>query len=168
MIALFVIGWLGVAEASECASLDEPKQTLSVAWVSPVRRQVSGSKWLRVVANRDLSALVREKKAGVGRMLQAMELRRRKSEPKRRYKVVVFEVDRGILCRPLVEHAEGTTVSGVSACPTALSKQGPECGYATDRATGDRGLELYRVRWRDAARNGFCVIPAARYVVQTR
>jgi hypothetical protein len=161
------MGWLGLAEAGECASLNEPKQTLSVAWVSPVRRQVLGSRWLRVSANRDLSALVRNQQAGVGRMLQALELRRRKKDPRRRYKVVVFEVDRGILCRPLEDQAEGTTVSGVRTCPAGLSKQGPACGYTTDHATHQRGLEVYRVRWRDAARNGFCVIPAARYVVQT-
>jgi hypothetical protein len=168
LFALFLLGWLGVAGASECASLSEPKQTLSVAWVSRSARQVGASKWLRVVANRDLAGLVRDEKAGVGRMLQALDLRRRESDPKRRFKVVVFEVDRGILCRPLVEQAEGTTVSGVSACPAPLSKQGPDCGYTTDRATDKQGLDSYRVRWRDAARSGFCVIPAARYVVQTR
>jgi hypothetical protein len=168
LFALFLFSWLGVAEASECASLSEPKQTLSVAWVSPVGRRVGASKWLHVVSNRDLATLVRGEKAGVGRMLQSLGLRRRASDPKRRFKVVVFEVDRGILCRPLVEQLEGTTVSGVSACPTGLSKQGPECGYTVDRSTGEQGLDSYRVRWRDAARNGFCVIPAARYVAQTR
>jgi len=162
------MGWLGVAGASECASLTEPKETLSVAWVSPVRRQVLASKWLRVTPNRDLSSLVRNQKAGVGRMLQAIDMRRRSKDPRRRFKVVVFEVDRGILCRPLEEQPEGTTVSGVRTCATGLSKQGPSCGYSMDRATGKRGLEIYRVRWRDAARNGFCVIPAARYVIQTR
>lgn len=157
-----------MASAQECAELVEPKATLAVAWVSPVRRQVLGSTWLQVVPNRDLTALVKREKAGVGRILQAMGMRRRGSDPKRRYKVVVFEVDRGILCRPLETMAEGSTVDGVRVCAQGLSRRGPECGYTEDRATKSRGLDAYRVRWRDAARNGFCVIPAHRYAAQTR
>lgn len=168
---LLVLAWLGVAEASEgveCAELSTPKEHLAVSWVSPVRRQVLGNAWLEVTTNKELSGFVQREKAGVGRTLQALGMRKRAKDPKRRYKVVVFEVDRGILCRPLESQLEGTTVEGVRVCQASLSKQGPQCGYSEDKATGDKGLPVYRVRWRDAARNGFCVIPAERYVVQTR
>ena len=171
MLAFFTLVWLslaGGAMAQECAELGEPKETLAVAWVSPVRRQVLGSTWLEVVANRDLASLVKREKAGVGRILQALGMRRRSSDPKRRFKVVVFEVDRGILCRPLEDMAEGSTVKGVRVCPQGLSRRGPECAYTEDRATKSKGLDVYRVRWKDAARNGFCVIPAHRYAAQTR
>ena len=168
---LLVLIWLSSvprAYGQECAELSQPRDTLAVAWVSPVRRQVVASAWLEVVSNRDLTALVTREKAGVGRILQALGMRRRSGDPKRRYKIVVFEVDRGILCRPLANVAEGSTVEGVRVCSQALSRRGPECGYSMDRATKSKGLDVYRVRWKDAARNGFCVIPAHRYSAQTR
>ena len=171
MLTLIAALWLSFtaeATAQECAGWVEPRDTLAVAWVSPVRRQVFGTTWLEVVSNRDLTALVKGEKAGVGRILQAMGMRRRGSDPKRRFKIVVFEVDRGILCRPIEEMAEGSTVEGVRVCAQGLSRRGPECGRTLDRATKTHRLDVYRVRWRDAARNGFCVIPAHRYAKQAR
>ena len=38
------------------------------------------------------------------------------------------------------------------------------CGYTVDRASGDPGLVQFRAEWDDLARNGFCVLPAERFV----
>ena len=70
MFSFVTLIWLSVtagALGQECGELSEPRETLAVAWVSPVRRQVMGSTWLEVVANRDMTAFVKREKPGVGR-----------------------------------------------------------------------------------------------------
>lgn len=139
MIALL----LGVALASEpvCGGLTAPGETLSVAWVSPLGQRVGPRGTVEVVRTRDLRAALQDRAGGqLGRMLQLLGLRRSAAPPSRRWKVTVFDVRGADLCRP----------SG--------------CGFTVDRADGSRGLEIFRVRWADAARDGFCVLPAQRFV----
>ena len=38
------------------------------------------------------------------------------------------------------------------------------CGYSRDTGSGSRGLDVLRVRWEDAAREGFCVMPLDRFL----
>ncbi|MFT4625138.1 MAG: hypothetical protein ACI8PZ_003804 [Myxococcota bacterium] len=156
---------VGVALAGDCAldTLSPPPPTLSVAWVSPLSGRARG--WIRLVRTSDLATMGTD----LGRTLQGVGLRRRATAPRRRHKVVVFDVDPESLCRPLAEAPEeGGMVGGVHAC---LQRLGPDakttdgCGRALDRETSTAGVEVFRGRWRDLAREGFCVLPAERFVV---
>ena len=55
-----------------------------------------------------------------------------------------------------------------TACVERLARPSSDadaCGHAVDRATDQPGVEVFRARWRDLAREGFCVLPAERFVV---
>jgi hypothetical protein len=104
----------------------------------------------------------------VGALLRHLGLRKSTSEPTRLYKVTIFDVASTDLCRPLDGKNENDEVAGVYACssggrPTNLYSG---CGYTTDASDGKRALDLFRVEWRDAAAEGFCVLPAQRFVEQ--
>jgi hypothetical protein len=54
----------------------------------------------------------------------------------------------------------------VPSCPestTRFKEAHDGCGTLVDRAGGE-GPTVYRARWRDVVRNGFCVLPAERFV----
>ncbi len=165
---MVLIAWLGAALAQDCTvgELPEPPDTVSVAWVSRLPKRARSGSWLHVVPTTELRAFAQQH-GSVARMLQRAGLRRSGKEPKRRYKVVVFDVPAGALCRPVASAAEGEAVSGGLACDERRSdpsRQSPGCGRTADRADGSPGLVLYRARWSDLARNGFCVLPAERFV----
>jgi len=170
MIAWLLLGALALSQEPCDPTFDTPAATTSVAWVSPVRRRARGGKWLWVVRTSELRDwLTREPEAGVGRTLQWLGMRKKATDPRRRYKVTIFEARAVDLCRP-VEDAEGEVV-GVDACEGGLGRERGTfsgCGYATDLADGSRGPDLYRIRWRDAAVRGFCVLPAARFIIEGR
>lgn len=162
-----ILWLLGVAFAQEpCAeALTTPPERLAVAWVSPVRQRTGRRGMVRVVQSAELQAWVTANRPTVGRLLQHVGERKRSKEPRGRYKVVVFDVSRDLLCRPLDGIEGGTLVDGVVACDRARSNgRYGGCGVATDLATGKRGPEVYEIAWRDAAARGFCVVPAQRYV----
>lgn len=152
------------------AALTPPSQDLSVAWVSPLRDQVGRGGWLEVVRAGDLRRVVRERSGGsMARTLQLLGLRKRAKEPTRRWKVTIFDVRGADLCRPLEGYEEPAAVEGAVTCAPRLSRSTRTyegCGWTTDLADGSPGLETFRIRWEDAARNGFCVLPADRYLAQ--
>lgn len=160
-----------LAWASEpCEMPDPPPASLSVAWVSPLSSRTSNAAWLDVVPMRQLAAWVREHpEATTGDLLRHLGLRKSKREPKGRYKVVVFEVSNGALCRPIAGAVEGSTWAGLPVCEGSEAGRGSEwteCGRLRDRTTGEEGPEAYRARWRDLAPRGFCVLPAERFLAE--
>lgn len=169
---LLLLATLARAEEPEpCATvLPTPPERVSVAWVSPVADRVGAGAWLEVVPTSELRAwLATERGAGVGRLLQRLGERKKANEPRRRWKVVVFDVDRDDLCRPIDGSDETDIVDGVSGCPGGLGRARRHyagCGVTTDRRDGGAGFVVYRVTWRDAARDGFCVLPADRFVAE--
>lgn len=158
-------------DPAPCAgALEVPPQAMSVAWISPLRRRVSGQRWLVVMSTTSLRDwLVSEKEPTVGSLLQHAGIRKRDKEPKRRYKVTIFEVRSLELCRPVEGVEEGREVGGLLACPAGISHASGKyngCGYATDLRDETRGPDVFRARWSELARRGFCVIPAERFVVE--
>jgi hypothetical protein len=143
---------------------------MSVVWVSPVAKEVGRNGTVAVVSTSELRGWVaREGEGSIGRMLQRLGLRKRDNEPKKRWKVVVFDVDVADLCRPVVGHEEPANLAGVVSCTERASKPDKShagCGYTTDRATGEMGLVVFDADWANLARNGFCVLPAERFVQQ--
>ena len=156
----------------DISALRDPSGTVSVAWVSPLRRRASGASWLAVVRTSELRAWTRSQQASLPRMLQRLGLRRRDKEPSRSWKVVVFEVSSEHLCRPMMDREgfEPVVPGGVvSSCPPTLNRSSRAqdgCGHTIDRSDDSRGLQQFRVQWRDAAARGFCVLPAERFVAE--
>ena len=169
MIAWVLALALG-AEPVSCTdkSWPEPEEVLSVAWVSPVAQTVGRNGSVEVVPTADLKAFVQaESKGSVGRMLQRLGMRKKAKEPNKRFKVVIFDVRRADLCRPVSGYENPAALDGVASCPPRESKADSDstgCGYTVDRASGDPGLVQFRAEWDDLARNGFCVLPAERFV----
>lgn len=166
MIALL----LGVALASDpvCEGLTAPGDALSVAWVSPLGQRVGPRGVIDVVRTRDLREALQGRAGGrLGRMLQLLGLRRSATTPSRRWKVTVFDVRGADLCRPIADLEAPVTLEGATSCARDRTRgQTDGCGFTVDRADGSRGLETFRVRWEDAARDGFCVLPAQRFVAE--
>ena len=164
---------LALASAEEpCAEpLSQVPAALSVVWVSPLRRRAFGRTSLAVFSAVELRNWLGAEadEPSLARMLQHLGLRRSQKAPKRAYKVVVFEAGGADLCRPLIGYASELPVDGLRTCADRFNKttrQHGGCGYAVDRVDGSRGPDLYRIRWRDAAHRGFCVIPAERFIVE--
>jgi len=157
-------------DAETCKTPDFPgvEGVQSVVWVSRSRTRIRASGWVTVVPARDLRAWVHGPGGGsLGRMLQMLGLRKRSTTPKGRWKVVVFEAAPGALCRPIEGHEEPLAISGVLTCSVKASLSAPEldgCGVSTDRGSEGAGLVQFRARWSDLARDGFCVLPAERFV----
>lgn len=165
-----IAAWLvATALAQDCAKLEPPPEHLAVAWVSPVRQSAHGGTWLPVIPAADLRAFVRAESPGTGRLLQALGVRKKTKDPKRRYKVTIFDLTSADLCRGIEGTEEGYVVDGVAACGRLDRETSTYsgCGYTTDRADGKRGFDLYRVQWKTAAARGFCVLPLERYLADT-
>lgn len=162
-----IAAWLvATALAQDCAKLAPPPDHLAVAWVSPVRRSARRGTWLPVVPAADLRAFVKAQSPSPGRLLQALGVRKRAKDPKRRYKVTIFDLTAADLCRPVEGTEEGYVVDGVGACGRLdhATSTYSGCGYTTDQADGKRRFDLYRVQWKTAAARGFCVLPLERYL----
>ncbi|MCA9493463.1 MAG: hypothetical protein KC621_26210 [Myxococcales bacterium] len=162
--------WVSLALAQTCdtSGLRELPESLSVAWVSPLGRR-SGGRWLWVEPTKELRELAAAS-GSVGRTLQALGLRKRDTDPHRRWKVVVFDVDRTTLCRPVPDVVERTAVAGVGACDTRRSEDPDRhqaCGLRVDRATGDPTIQTLRAEWPSLASQGFCVLPMDRFVAES-
>lgn len=145
--------------------------TLQVAWVSPVRQGVGLSGVLDVVRTSDLRAIALAEKREPAAILRAIGLLRRRQKLRRDYKVTLFDVRSDWLCRPS-DGPEGEDHAGVPRCEERLQRKGRHirraswtgCGYLADTADGDRTLDVFRVRWRDAIAGGFCVLPLKRFL----
>lgn len=150
--------------------LEAPPEMVSVAWISPTRAKAGNNEWLFVVPTKDLTRWLRDNPgASTGDLLRRVGARRKTSEPKRSYKVTIFEVESVALCRPIEGAAETDVIEGVIACQGGLGRATRNyggCGRATDFNTGALGPTVYRARWRDLARQGFCLLPAERFVAE--
>lgn len=134
-----LFAWLAAAAVAqqgppECELPSElSSDRVSVAWVAPVRKRVGNNAWLEVVKTSELREWVRTSKApGIGPMLLQLGLRKNADQPRRRYKVTIFEVAGDELCG----------------------------------SDAELGLDSWKVRWRDVARRGFCMLPAERFVAE--
>jgi hypothetical protein len=163
---------LGLAHAQEsegavCPDLAAPPDDLQVAWVSPVRRRVRAHSALAVVRVADLRALIRAQGPDPTRTLQTLGLRGPHAEVRRRWKVTIFDVEVGQLCRPVEDVPEGEDADGLPACGGGRAtgaRRVTGCGQTLDRATGLPGLDQFQITWREASRQGFCVMPLERFL----
>lgn len=142
-----------------------PPDTQSVVWVSRLRKTVGRNGRVHVVP---LAALrkVQKRPLTSGRMLQVLGLRKKARNPRRPWKVTVFEASSGGLCRP-VAGDETLFVDGLPVCRKRESRETRSttgCGKTVDRAGVSKGVELYVASWRDLAPQGFCVFPLERFV----
>lgn len=148
------------------AELPEADARFAVAWVAPWRRHPHGH--VSVVPTVELrSWLDAQNPRWTGRTLQWLGVRRRNSDPRRRFQVRILEVTRDELCRPMIGVEPGTDVNGVPACKPRLV--GPEreldgCGRTRDRRTGEPGATRYVIDLSDARPRGYCVVPLQRYL----
>jgi hypothetical protein len=152
------------------ATLPTPEGRTAVAWVAPWGRSPRG--WLTVVPARELRAWVAaQDPPWTGRTLQWLGLRKRNTDPKRRWKVVILEVEAEALCRPVIDAEKGEPVAGLPGCPARLARPDRRtrgCGRSLDRRTGEDGAPLWAVRRRDAEASGYCVVPLDRYLRTVR
>lgn len=138
---------------------------LSVVWVAPRSRRVRNRSWLTVVPTLDVMDFAREEEPSVGRLLEFLGMRRAgRREPRRPYKVLVFDVASDFLCRP-VDTLEGR-VGGVDVCEVQSRhfKHTDGCGFIDDRANRGGGPPAFRARWADLVQAGFCLLPAERFL----
>ena len=157
------------AHASACEPVKELPEAVQVAWVSRVPASATNSTWLEVVQLGDLRGLIERSARDGTTALRGLGALGRTQKLRADYKVTVFEVARASLCRPM-DGEPGTIVAGVPVCDEPEQRQGrgikaaayTGCGYATDLASGVRGLDVLRSRWADAVTKGFCVLPWAR------
>jgi hypothetical protein len=172
-----VIGPLlvGAALAGEaaCLPVGEVPESVQVVWISPVRRQVAARGWLEVVRLADLESWAGDGDPDAVRLLQAAGLARKNGRRAARtsWKATIFDVERDWMCRPIEGQAPGTDVAGIAACDERATKplgRGAPgytgCGHALDTANARRGFDVYRIRWEDAASQGFCVMPFDRFL----
>ena len=158
--------------APACGGLASVPDAVQVAWISPSAKRVGGGTYMEVVRVQDLRAFLHAQGATQVRLLQALGMTNAKGKnhaAKRDYKVTIFDVRSAWMCRPLSGNAAENVVEGVAVCPTGQQKGATHrgftgCGYTKDAATGGRGLEVYRLRWRDASSGGFCVMPLDRFL----
>jgi len=154
-----------------CQAVGDVAEATQVAWISPVRDRVRARGWMEVMELADLEAWAKEHGKDPTRLLQAAgvvgkKARRARSVP---WKVTIFDVARDLTCRPIQGALPGTEVSTVAVCEDQKPAHGAGhgftgCGYARDTGSGSRGLDVLRVRWEDAAREGFCVMPLDRFL----
>lgn len=158
---------LALGTAQECAT-DLPAITTdaSVVWVSRNGKRARGNEVLAVTPTSEVRRwIASQDRATIGGLLRHLGLRKRKKEPRRRFKVVVFDADRATMCRPMEAEAPGTLIGGLPVCEPNLSKatrQHDGCGRSND--PDGRGTPLIRATWADLSAAGFCVLPAARFL----
>ncbi len=172
MIWLLSLALAADPPACESVQLPEVESSISVAWVSKVGKTVGRNGEITVVPTAELRTWVAaESRGSVGRMLQRLGLRGRPSDPKSLWKVVVFDALPSDLCRPVAGHEDPVAIGGLVSCKAGKSKPSAGqtgCGRTVDRATGQPGPVQFRGSWADVARNGFCVLPAERFVSEGR
>ncbi|MCB9664400.1 MAG: hypothetical protein H6732_09815 [Alphaproteobacteria bacterium] len=138
-----------------------------MVWIAPASRTILPSRWLTVMPTRALRDWIRQEGADQVRLLRGLGLRRGLRPPRRPWIVAVFEPAAGALCRPTDEVEPGTQLAGSRVCDRGARGIGLHdegCGYAVDFTSHRRSLDVFRIRWRDAAARGFCVLPLARFL----
>lgn len=165
-----LLSFAHAAEPPTCDALPAPRsERVSVAWVAPAGAHVGVSGWLTVVEQNRLRSWVDAEGADLARLLQGLGRRKSPKRPSRPWVVAIFEVDVDALCRPVAAPEAPADVAGVAVCDRqdkGVTGKHAGCGYTVDRADGRRGLDVYRIRWKDAAATGFCVLPADRWLTQ--
>lgn len=163
---------LGLARAQDtegaaCPDLAAPPEGLQVTWISPVRRHVRARTSLSVVRVANLRSLIDAQGPDPTRTLQALGLLGPRAEVRRRWKVTLFDVQADQLCRPVEGVPEGEYADGLPACGGGRAtgaRRVTGCGQTLDRATGEPGLDQFQITWREASRQGFCVMPLERFL----
>ncbi len=170
-LALLLPSRAAARDEGSCMALGAVPDAVQVAWVSPVAKTVGARSWLDVVRVSDLRALLNGKGVTRVRLLQALGLagaRGKGRAVKRDYKVTIFDVRSSWLCRPMRGGTADKVVEGVAVCASGQQKGARRaftgCGYTRDTVTGGRGLDVFKVRWRDASSGGFCVLPLERFM----
>lgn len=172
LAAALLFGLARPVRAQEsCQALQAPPPAMQVAWISPVPRTVGAGAWLEVVRVQDLRDWMKKNGPNRVRLLQSLGLanaRGRGRAVKRTWKVTIFDVPSDTLCRPLAERAPGDLEAGVAICgekqQSGARRSFTGCGYTRDTGTGKRGLDIYKIPWRDASTAGFCVLPLERFL----
>ena len=177
LLAAALLGAFVVAAAptpaAACEPVKEVPDSLQVAWVSHTPASAGNNSWLEVVQLGELRGLIERSARDSTTVLRALWLLGRTQKTKAAFKVVVFEVARAALCRPM-DGEPGTDVAGVPICDKPEQRQGAGvraaaytgCGYGTNLGAGVRGLDTFRVRWADAVAKGFCVLPWDRMLAE--
>ena len=158
-------------DEAACGSLSAVPDALQVAWISPVNERVRSGSYIEVVRVADLRRFLQDKGATQTRLLQAMGLVNAKGRgraAKKTYKVTIFDVRSTWLCRPMEGSTADKVVDGVAVCPSGQQdgsgRSYTGCGYTRDTVKDTRGLDVFKVRWRDASSGGFCVMPLDRFM----
>ena len=159
------------AQDAACLALGDVAEATQVVWISPVRKRIRARGQMEVIELADLEAWAKEHGKDSVRLLQATGVVGKNAHKARSvpWKVTVFDVGRDLLCRPIEGAVAGTEVASVAACEDQKPAHGAKhgftgCGYARDTGSGARGLDVLRVQWEDAAREGFCVMPLDRFL----
>lgn len=169
MLAVVLAAWLAGGPAHACEALTEPPATLQVAWVSRVRATVGAHTPMQVVRSVELQQLARDRGGDVSNVLRALGLvGPRATADASDWKVSFFDVSRADLCRPMAG-VEGDVRAGVPVCSErqqhpwrSRARSWTGCGYLHDVATAARTLDVFRLEWGHAVRDGFCLLPLAR------
>ena len=174
MIAAWLMALMGLAHGQTCGAVQAIPESIQVAWVSPVGARVGMNGWVETVRVADLRSWVRQNGTDQVRLLKGLGMVRAKGgkwAAKRSYKITIFDVKREWLCRPIEGAEPGTLERDVSVCEEKQHKglwghkRGyTGCGYIEDTLAGTRSLDAYRIRWGDASRWGFCVLPLERFL----
>ncbi len=164
---LLLLGSARAEDAAACPPLPAPPAHMQVAWVSPVRKRVRGGSTLSVVRVAELRTFDQAQGPDRVRALQALGIVGPRGKLRRRYKVTLFDVSAQQLCRPVEHTLEGEDADGLPACPGGRAsgiRRDTGCGTSLDTALDGPGLQVYQLQWREAARNGFCVMPLERFL----
>ncbi|MEL6345977.1 MAG: hypothetical protein AAFV53_22895 [Myxococcota bacterium] len=164
-----------VTAAWGCEPVEPVRESLQVAWISPVKQKVRGGTMIEVVQVRDLRAWIRNNSPEEPRVLQMLGMHGRATataDDRRDYKITIFDVRREWLCRPLEGGTPGTDVSNVPVCAVreqqAADKHHEDgftgCGYSMDTMSSTRGMDVFRVEWAQASEWGFTVMPLERFL----
>ncbi|MCB9779532.1 MAG: hypothetical protein H6742_13295 [Alphaproteobacteria bacterium] len=173
MLPAMILAGSPAARAASCQDVAAVDERLQVAWVAPRGKRVGASASLEVVRVADLRAAARDTDTTEG-FLQRLGLVGRKPSQQRvdrGWQVVIFDVERDWLCRPVEDGTPGDDIGGVAVCedpdlkPRAGHRKGwTGCGYTLDTGASTRGLDVFRVDWETAATWGFCLMPLERFL----
>ena len=153
-----------------CDNLTTPSSTLQVAWISKVGKQARRWSIIEVVPFEDIQQWNKKHNPNTLRLLQYLGMKRSKSKRNiapNKYKIVVMNVPRESLCRPMLNEKKniqvGQSINGVIVCKEKrkhrpmkflLSSWRFGLWVSLDSKEEKRSVDVYRVNWSDAAAQG--------------
>jgi hypothetical protein len=167
--------YLTMLPSFACEDLASLPETVQVVWISPAREQVRLHEDIEVIRLQDLRVWLEEEDASAKELLHQMGMLSKRSwreiDPSD-YKITIFDINRNWLCRPMTDEIEGTIIEDIPVCQAKQSKPTnyytrygfTGCGYSFNTLTAERGFDVYRIDWSDAATWGFCVMPLDRFL----